>query len=82
MVLNENLIAYKKKIGEEHNLSLMAGISYQYDQMEYNGGYAKNSPSDKIYYAPGSLPTHTTQTSGGTTNTVLFKHYQSDMQEK
>ena len=66
MVLNENLIAYKKKIGEEHNLSLMAGISYQYDQMEYNGGYAKNSPSDKIYYAPGSLPTHTTQTSGGT----------------
>ncbi|WP_228423190.1 SusC/RagA family TonB-linked outer membrane protein [Butyricimonas faecalis] len=82
MVLNENLLSYKKQFGEEHKLSFMAGLSYQYDQMEYNGGYAKNSPSNKIYYAPSGLPSYGTQESHGTTRVIVFKSYQSDMQEK
>lgn len=82
MVLNENILSYKKKIGEDHNFSFMAGFSYQYDQMEYNGGYAMNSPSDKIYYAPSGLPPYGVQDDHGTTNIIMFKSYQSDMQEK
>ena len=82
MVLNENLLSYKKHFGEEHNFSFMAGVSYQYDQMEYNGGYAMNSPSDKIYYAPSGLPSYGTQESHGTSTIIMFKFYQSDMQEK
>jgi tonB-linked outer membrane protein, susC/ragA family len=82
MVLNENLLSYRKTFGENHNFSFMAGFSYQYDQVEYNGGYAMNSPSDKIYYAPSGLPIYGTQDSHGSTNIIVFKSYQSDMQEK
>ena len=56
MVLNENLLTYNKTINENHNLNFIAGFSYQYDQVEYNGGSAQNSPSDKIYYAPDGMP--------------------------
>ena len=38
MVLNENLLSYKTIIDENHNVSAVAGLSYQYDQTEYNGG--------------------------------------------
>ena len=82
MVLNENVLSYKKVVNEDHNISFMAGLSYQYDQMEYNGGYAMNSPSDKVYYAPSGLPSYEMQSAQGSTNIILFKHYQSDMQEK
>lgn len=47
MVLNENLVSYQKILKEDHSINVLAGFSYQYDQMEYNGGYAQNSPSDK-----------------------------------
>ena len=56
MILNENLLTYKKTIHENHHIDFVAGFSYQYDQEEYNGGYAQNSPSDKIYYAPDGMP--------------------------
>ena len=82
MVLNEDILTYQTTIKENHNLNVVAGFSYQYDQMEYNGGYAMNSPSDKIYYAPSGLPDYTIETSGITQTIVPFKHYESDMQEK
>lgn len=82
MVLNENLLNYKTTIKEDHNFDFIVGFSYQYDQMEYNGGFAMNSPSDKIHYAPGGLPDYTIEENHGTQNIIPFKHYESDMQEK
>lgn len=82
MMLNEDILTYTKSIREVHNFSAVAGFSYQYDQSEYNGGSAKNSPSDKIEYAPPGLPDLAQQGSFGFTETVAMKSYQSDMQEK
>lgn len=82
MVLNENLLSYKMVFKENHQIDFLAGFSYQYDQEEYNGGYAKNSPSDKIYYAPVGMPDLTTQTYGDYSEVIALKNYQSDMQEK
>lgn len=82
MVLNENLLSYQKTIKEYHNISFVAGFSYQYDQMEYNGGSAENSPSDKIYYAPQGMPDVGEEEYWGTKRAIAFQHYQSDMQEK
>lgn len=82
MVLNEDIISWQKTFRENHNVSLMAGFSYQYDQMEYNGGEAQNSPSDKIYYAPAGMPDLGYIDQWGEQVAVAFQHYQSDMQEK
>ena len=82
MVLNENLLTYKRTFNEDHNLNFVAGFSYQYDQLEYNMGYAQNSPSDKIYYAPSTLPALGTEGFGDYMKYIAFKHYESDMQEK
>lgn len=65
MVLNENLITYKKEIKEDHRISAVAGFSYQYDQGEYNGGSGENSPSDKIYYVRPGFPEIGWQEGGG-----------------
>lgn len=89
MVLSESLLSCNKTVRENHNFNFVAGFSYQYDQMEYNGGTAENSPSDKIYYAPSGMPELIKKDydSGGeivsgTTDYRALQHYQSDMQEK
>lgn len=83
MVLNENLLTYKKTINEDHHIDFVGGFSYQYDQEEYNGGYAQNSPSNKIYYAPDGMPDIGYEDwGGGDLHPIAFKNYQSDMQEK
>ena len=82
MVLNENLLTYKRTFGESHSLELLGGFSYQYDQEEYNGGYAQKSPSDKIYYAPSGMPDLETVGWGDYEEVRALKNYQSDMQEK
>ena len=82
MVLNENLLSYKKVFKGVHALNAVLGFSYQYDQTEYSGGYAKNSPSDKIYYAPAGLPNLGTREFNGYTDIIAYKNYISDMQEK
>ena len=82
MVLNENLLTYKRTFGESHSLELLGGFSYQYDQSEYNGGYAQKSPSDKIYYAPSGMPDLETVSWGNYEEVRALKNYQSDMQEK
>ena len=83
MVLNENLLTYKCSFNEEqHSMSLLAGLSYQYDQLENNTGYAQKSPSDKIYYAPSTLPSLTVEGYGSYAKTIALKNYYSDMQEK
>ena len=82
MVLNENLLTYKRTFEESHSLELLGGFSYQYDQEEYNGGYAQKSPSDKIYYAPSGMPDLETVGWGDYEEVRALKNYQSDMQEK
>ena len=82
MVLNENLLTYKRVFEEDHSLELLGGFSYQYDQEEYNGGYAQKSPSDKIYYAPSGMPDLETVGWGDYEEVRALKNYQSDMQEK
>lgn len=82
MVLNENLLTYKRTFKESHSLELLGGFSYQYDQEEYNGGYAQKSPSDKIYYAPSGMPDLETVGWGDYEEVQALKNYQSDMQEK
>jgi len=82
MILNENLITYTRVINDMHSISAVGGFSYQYDQIEYNGGYAMNSPSDKIEYAPGGLPSLSVEGSGDFQQTIALKTYLSDMEEK
>lgn len=82
MVLNEDIVSYRRTFKEDHNLNVMAGFSYEYNQMEYNGGSAENSPSDKIYYAPAGMPDLGYVDQWGTEVAVAFQHYESDMTEK
>lgn len=82
MILNENLINYKKTFNDEHTVSFVGGFSYQYDQIEYTGGYAQNSPSDLIEYAPSGLPNISWEGSDDYKEPIAMKHYISDMQEK
>lgn len=82
MVLNENLLTYQKTIKEDHNINFVAGFSYQYDQVEYNGGSAQNSPSDKIYYSRPGFPVLGELNYGNYSQTVAFQRYLSDMEEK
>ena len=82
MVLNEDIVSYRRTFREDHNLNVMAGFSYEYNQMEYNGGSAENSPSDKIYYAPSGMPDLGYVDQWGTEVAVAFQHYESDMTEK
>src|SRR5690606_2129250 len=78
MILNENLLTYEKRFGDDHKLNIIGGFSYQYDQVEYNGGHGENSPSDKIYYVRPGFPTigeRTYDYGGGNvfTETVAFQ---------
>ena len=82
MVLNENILSYKRMFDDDHSLEALAGFSYQYDQEEYNGGYAQKSPSDKIFYAPQGMPDLETVDWGDYEEVRALKNYQSDMQEK
>lgn len=87
MVLNENILSFNRTLKENHTIDFVAGLSYQYDQVEYNGGSAENSPSDKIYYAPSGMPEFKKEVydfGGGSKyeKIITFQHYQSDMQEK
>ncbi len=82
MALNENLVSYNKIIDGKHKINAVAGFSYQYDQVEYNGGRAENSPSDRIYYAMPGFPTIGQRDYGGFVETIAFQNYVSDMQEK
>ena len=82
MILNENMLSFNRTIKEDHNIGFVAGFSYQYDQVEYNGGSAENSPSDKIYYAPSGMPEIGKEVQGSYERIIAYQHYQSDMQEK
>lgn len=82
MALNENLLSFQKTINGDHNFSAVAGLSYQYDRMEYNGGSAENIPTNRIYYASPLLPSLGQENVDGTINYIALQRYQSDLTEK
>lgn len=81
MALNENLLTYTKSIND-HNVNILLGQSYQYEQNEYNGGSAMNTPSDLVWYASTLLPQYTKDIAGTTETIVPLQRYMSDMWEK
>ena len=82
MALNEDFLSFRRTFKDKHTIDALVGFSYQYDQNEYNGGYAMNSPSDKIYYAPQGMPTLGYQETDYGTEPIAYQSYQSDMNEK
>ena len=87
LVLNENLLTFTRRIGKSGEMVALAGMSYQFDQEEYNGGTALNSPSNRIYYARPGFPLTGERSVVGingqiTTETTAFQRYLSDLREK
>lgn len=79
MFLNETVLNYKYSIDDIHNFDLMLGLSYQEDKEYYNGGSAKNGPSDMIHYATeNGWPDYADRGSW----IEVLKNYQSDFSEK
>lgn len=81
MALNENLLTYRKN-WRDHNLSILGGQSFQFDQNDYNGGYAMNTPSDLVWYASTLLPQYTKDIYEGSETIVPLQRYMSDMSQK
>lgn len=50
MLLNENLLTYNHTFNEAHVLDMLAGASFQVDEMQSVGGWGKGAPSDLIHY--------------------------------
>ena len=61
--LNENTLTYQKTIGEKHNLTLLAGYTYQQERDESLRGEAYGFPSD--YYKYNNLSLASTPQSPG-----------------
>lgn len=52
MLLNENLLTYKRSFAEKHNVDFLVGLSTQSDEANVLGGYGYKAPSDLIHYVP------------------------------
>ncbi len=78
MLLNENLLTYKKTLKNDHNFNLILGNSYQKDEVENYQGHAMNSPSDDILYARPDFPDYIEIDN----QIVPFKNFVSDRVEK
>lgn len=52
----ENLLTYNFNIREKHNFDLMAGTSYNRDQLQTIGGAAQGGPTNQIHYVGESWP--------------------------
>jgi len=51
MLLNENLLTYRRTLGGAHNLDFLLGFSVQQDEMNNNTGKALGAASNTIHYA-------------------------------
>lgn len=49
--LNEDLISYDRWFNDLHHIKVMAGISFQLDQYNDRGGYARVTGNDRIYWS-------------------------------
>ena len=50
MLLNENLLTYKHTFAEAHTVDVLAGLSFQTDEMYLNSGWGRGAPSNLIHY--------------------------------
>ena len=65
LLLNENYLIYSKKIGTKHDLSAMAGYSYQTSSSENWGGTGQNFITDAVsFWNLGSSSVWQSPTSG------------------
>ncbi len=79
LLLNENLITYKKEIGR-HKLDFLLGQSSQVEQFNRVMGSATGGPSDFIHYATAGFPTTGYMDDGVTPRQM--QAFQSDMTKK
>lgn len=52
----ENLLTYDFNLKEKHNFNLMAGMSYNRDQLQSIGGSAQGGPTNQIHYVGEGWP--------------------------
>ena len=50
MLLNENLLTYKRVFGEKHSVDFLAGLSFQVDEAQSLSAWGRGSSSDLIHY--------------------------------
>lgn len=50
MLLNENLLTYKQTFNDKHTVNVLAGLSFQTDEMNSVGGYGRKAASNLIHY--------------------------------
>ena len=72
MVLNENLLTYKRTFNERHTIDFLAGASFQVDEMQSVGGWGKDAPSDLIHYVSWNGNVYDTK------NSRALKDFMSD----
>lgn len=53
-LLNENLLNYSFTIRQNHNFSVLLGLSFQKDQSFSNAGSGQNGPNDFVHYVQGT----------------------------
>lgn len=79
-LLNEDLLTYKRTFDGNHNLDVMLGFSYQYDEGNYIGGSGQNGPSDLVQYVTeGGWPSHIVRENG---EIQVYKNYSSNFIQK
>ncbi len=76
MLLNENLLTWRRTLAENHNIDLLLGFSIQQDEMNNNMGKAMGAASNSIHYASWYY-----QVYDPVTQTEL-KDYYSDYEKK
>ncbi|MEI3419647.1 MAG: hypothetical protein V8R91_00440 [Butyricimonas faecihominis] len=52
--MNENLLNYSFTIRQNHNFSVLLGLSFQKDQSFSNAGSGQNGPNDFVHYVQGT----------------------------
>lgn len=50
LVLNENMLTFRRSFAEKHNVDALFGISYQSDQSDYIMAQGRGGPNDLIHY--------------------------------
>lgn len=51
-ISNENLLRFARSFNEQHNLEILAGMSYTADEAHMIKGYATRGASDYVHYVP------------------------------
>ncbi len=72
MIQSENMLTYRFDISEKHNFELMAGLSYNWNQLESINGSAQGGPSNQIHYVGEAWPQQRPNEYGGIESLQMF----------